>query len=178
MSSYNPNPNPTPDPNHPYAQGYPSPRKSNSMVGQVPIIAILMMIQAGLQGLMGLFFTAMGPFIFTILQQAQQNQPGAQAPPKEMVNIMSGYYIVVGLATLMAGILLLVAGIRNLKYRGKVLGIVAMASSLVSIFSCYCAPTAIGLLIYGMIVYLNADVSRAFAMGDQGMSPEQIKASF
>lgn len=154
----------------------PAPARSN-MVGHVTIVAIFMLIQGGLECLMGALLSAMGPLMFTMMSQVQ-NQPGVQPPPKQMIGIMTGVYLVLGIAVLTAGILKIVAGIRNLKYRGKILGIVAMASSLVTVFTCYCAPTALGLLIYGLIVYLNADVSRAFAMGDQGMSADQIKASF
>ena len=69
------------------------------------------------------------------------------------------------------------AGIKNLKYRSRTLGIAALCLGIVPVFTCYCAPTAIGILIYGLIIYLNRDVSRAFEMGEQGISPEQIKNS-
>jgi hypothetical protein len=148
------------------------------MVKQVTIVAILMMIQGVLESLMGVFLCVMGPFIFTIMQQMPQNQPGAQPPPEELAGILSGVYVLLGVVALIAGVLKIVAGVRNLKYRGKVLGIVALASGVATIFTCYCAPTAIALLVYGLIVYLNADVGRAFAMGEQGMTPDQIKAAF
>jgi hypothetical protein len=38
----------------------------------------------------------------------------------------------------------------------------------------FCAPTAIALLIFGLIIYLNADVQRAFELGEQGATPDQI----
>jgi hypothetical protein len=79
---------------------------------------------------------------------------------------------------LIAALLKVIGGIRNLKYRGRTLGIVALASSAVSIFTCYCALTGIGLLIYGLVVYFNNDVRQAFEMGERGASPEEIKAAF
>ena len=105
-------------------------------------------------------------------------QPGVQQPPKEFVGIMSGIYVVFGLVILSVGILRIVAGVRNYKYRGKVLGIVALVVGMLPALTCYCLPTSLGLLIYGLIVYLNNDVVRAFAMGEEGMPPDQIKASF
>ena len=53
----------------------------------------------------------------------------------------------------------------------------ALISSVASMFTGYCAPTAIALLIYGLIIYLNDDVRRAFEMGEQGYPPEHIKAT-
>ena len=95
-----------------------------------------------------------------------------------MIGIVTGIYLVLGIAVLTAGVLKLVAGVRNLKYRGKVLGIVAMASSLVTVFSCYWRRRHRHCSSNGLIVYLNPEVSRAFAMGDQGIPADQIKASF
>jgi uncharacterized membrane protein HdeD (DUF308 family) len=147
------------------------------MVNQVPVVAILLIIEGILECLAGLFVAAMGPMMFTMMSQVPQ-QPGMQQPPKEVVGIMGAVYVVLGVVVLCVGILRIVAGIRNLKYRGRVLAIVALAAGILPSLTCWCLPTSLGLLIYGLIVYLNSDVARAFAMADQGMTPDQIKASF
>jgi hypothetical protein len=42
----------------------------------------------------------------------------------------------------------------------------------------YCAPTAIALAIYGLIVYVNEPVIAAFQMGSRGKTPAEINAAF
>lgn len=70
------------------------------------------------------------------------------------------------------------AGIQNFRYRRRVLGIVSQVCGLASMFGCYCGPTSIMLLIYGLIVYLNPAVQAAFEMGDKGTPTDAILASF
>ena len=83
-----------------------------------------------------------------------------------------------GLISLVIGVLGIWAGIRMLKFRGRILGIVALSSGLLSIAGCYCLPTAIGLFVYGLIVLLNEPVKRAFAMGEQGRTAAEIQNHF
>src|SRR5205823_5880308 len=66
------------------------------------------------------------------------------------------------------GLLRIVAGLFNIRYRRRGLGIAALAVGLVTMMTAYCAPTAIGLAVYGLIVYLNEPVVLAFQMGDSG----------
>jgi hypothetical protein len=53
-----------------------------------------------------------------------------------------------------------------------------MVIGMGSVLSCYCAPTGIALLVYGLIVYLNPAVKLAFEMGAQGIPASQILATF
>ena len=92
--------------------------------------------------------------------------------------IMLAVYGSMGLVSLVIGVLGIWAGIRMLKFRGRTLGIVALSSGLLSMFGCYCLPTAIGLFIYGLIVLLNEPVKRAFAMGEQGRTASEIQNQF
>jgi hypothetical protein len=67
-----------------------------------------------------------------------------------------------GLAASAAGVLRIVAGVLNLTWRGRRLGLVALTVGLVSIVTCCCLPTTVALFAYGNIVYWNPDVRRAF----------------
>jgi len=51
-------------------------------------------------------------------------------------------------------------------------------SNLLAVFTFYCAPTSIGLIIYGLIVFFNADVRRAFEMAAQGATTLEILNAF
>jgi hypothetical protein len=152
--------------------GYPPPPPRRSgMVGQVTVVAILMIVQGGLVCLVGLLLLIMGPAMFALSGtsefQSESDRMGA--------TIAGAVYMVLGGVILLVGGINVLAGIKNLKYRGRTLGIVAMSIGIIAVFTCYCSVTAIGLLIYGLIVYLNEDVRRAFQMGEQGASPDQIK---
>jgi hypothetical protein len=148
--------------------------RSSGPVKQVKVVAILMIVQGSLECVMGLLCVFIGPFTYAILTEAQKQSPAPQMPP----GVLSAIYVALGALMLALGIFRIVSGVRNLKYRGRVLGIVALAAGVLSVFTCYCAPSAIGLLIYGLIIYLNDDVRRAFEQGEQGATPDQIKASF
>jgi hypothetical protein len=70
------------------------------------------------------------------------------------------------------------AGIRNYKFRGRTLGLIALGGGMVTVMTCYCAPTAIGLGVYGLITYLNPEVAQAFAMGEAGTSRDDILSAY
>ncbi|HEV8483411.1 MAG TPA: hypothetical protein VGV87_07675 [Blastocatellia bacterium] len=153
--------------------GYPPlPPRRSGYVGQVTVVAILMIVQGSLVALIGLALMIIGPAMFAL------SGSGHQAQDERIITQVGGvFYLLFGGLLVGAGGLNIVAAVKNLKYRGRTLGITALCLGTLAMFTCYCAPTAIGLLIYGLIIYLNQDVSRAFEMGEQGASPDQIKNS-
>jgi hypothetical protein len=91
---------------------------------------------------------------------------------------MTAVVLAMALGALTAGVLKVTAGIRGLEYRGRAHGIVALSCSILAFPICYCAPTGLGVMIYGLIVYCNGDVGRAFAMARKGKSPQEIRDYF
>jgi hypothetical protein len=81
-----------------------------------------------------------------------------------------------GVFTLIGAILKIVGGIRNVSFKGRTLGFIALGSGILSFASCYCILPALALGIYGLIVYLNDRSAQAFKMAESGMSPDQIIA--
>jgi len=81
-------------------------------------------------------------------------------------------------ASLAAGVLHLVAGLRGYRFQGRTFGITALACGLLTLFTCYCLPTSAALCVYGLIVYLNREVSEAFQMREAGYTPDQILTTF
>jgi hypothetical protein len=153
--------------------GYPPlPPRRSSYVGQVTVISILMIVQGSLVSLIGLLCMVMGPAMLALSGASHRS-----GDDQLISGIGGAFYLFAGALLAAAGGLNITAGIKNLKYRSRNLGIAALCIGALAMFTCYCAPTAIGLLIYGLIIYLNQDVSRAFEMGEQGASPEQIKNS-
>ena len=98
----------------------------------VAIVAILLIVQGALEACMGLFLCVMGPVMMGILSSAPPPSSGGSGPPPAL---FGGIYIVMGLATLIGGVLKIVAGARNVKYRSRVLGFVAMGSGILSMLS-------------------------------------------
>ena len=150
----------------------------SGMVNQVQIVCILMIVQGSLTTLMGLFYLGYAAFIPVLFRLMESTDPSAKAPPASLIWIIAGVILVIGLPVMIAGPLQIWAGIRNLQFRGYRLGMTALIAGSVSALTIYCAPTAIGLLIYGLIVYRKPEVAQAFRMGEDGMSRQQILAAF
>jgi hypothetical protein len=141
------------------------------VASQVPIVAVLMMVQGALEGVLGLFLVIAGPLLFAFLRTSPSPSSGGELPPA----FLSVVYVVMGLSLVALAVLRFVAAIRNLRYRGRTLGIVCLCSGALTVLSCYCTPTAAALMVYGLIVYLNEQTARAFAMAEQGIPPEEVR---
>ena len=134
---------------------------------QVPLLAILMMVQGGLELLYAAFMLVMGVVMLISMRNIPPNPQGGPQGPL-MVGapvIINVVYLALGALLLTVGILKLAAGFRNYRYRGRTLGLVALFSGLAAVFSCYCFPTGLLLLIYGLIVYFDQQTAYAFELG-------------
>jgi hypothetical protein len=162
---------------------YQSPLEACSPFGQstsagwarhVRVVAILMIVQGALELLAGIFLAVMACIMPMIVSSANN----ANRPPEDFVWVVVAMYGgFAAVAFLVAG-LHIAAGVRNLRFHGRTLGIVALSCGLLSIFTCYCLPTAVLLAIYGLIVYLDKGTKEAFRLGESGCSSDQVLASF
>ena len=84
----------------------------------------------------------------------------------------------IGVVVFLIGVLQVYAGIRNLSFKGRTVGIVALSLGILTAFTCWCAPTSLGLAIYGFIVYLSPAVTHAFQLRKEGVSKDNILARF
>jgi len=152
------------------------------MVRQVLVVSILMIIHGVMLAVMGLYLAVAGPTFLSAFgqaMQAQQNVPEKdKAAVASMGSIGAGVLIVLGVVVLLVGLLHIVGGIRCLRFRGRVLALLALFANILPLFTCYCAPTSIAMTVYGLIVLFNGDVAKAFAMGAQGATPDDIKRAF
>jgi hypothetical protein len=142
-------------------------RLDRGLIGHVPIVAALLIVQGLLEIGFSLFGLAFAAFMFWGPPNAGAAQPG--------IAIM---YVILSAPALATGILRIVAGIFNVFYRRRGLGIAAMAVGLITLMTGCCAATSIGLAIYGLIVYVDEPVIAAFALGERGQSPAEIQGSF
>jgi hypothetical protein len=148
-------------------------------VQQVRIYAILSAVQAALEIPLGLMLVCVGG-MFPVMMQLDKNNPNraGNGPPPEVLGVVMAVYITIGVVLISIAVLRLVAAYRNFYFKGRVLGLVAMSVGLLSMLTCYCAPTSIAVLIYGLIVYQNPAVRAAFAWGEEGRTPAEIYAQF
>ncbi len=164
-----------------YSTPFPPPQNTGfGWVQQIRVVAILNCVQGGLECLMGTFLVGMAAFLVVMIQ-TERNRPGFpnnNNAPEGLEWVMGGVYGAIGAAVLLAGILRIYAGFQNFRYRKRVLGIVSFVCGLVSMIGCYCAPTGIAMIIYGLIVFLNPAVQAAFEMGEKGTPPDVILNSF
>ncbi len=173
--------NPYADPQLP-SDGMPGPHgvpMGRGMVGHVTLVSIMMIVQGALEIIVGLFMVGMGvsmPFVFR-MQQGTQGLP-PNFPAESMSWFLLIMYGGLGIVTLIAAGLHIAAGIRNYRFRNRTLGLVALIGGMVTVFTCYCAPTSIALGVYGLITYLNPEVGHAFAMGASGSTRSEILAIF
>jgi len=179
----NPHLPPSFDPKHFQDQAYAPPPNyaaygGYGWVSQIRVVAVLNCVQGGLEVFLGLTLVAVGFGVPYLIEMEAASNPNAQPPPPEMKWVLTIVYGGLGGLLLIAGLLRFYAGIRNFFFRGRVLGIVSFSTGMISMFACYCAPTSIAMLVYGLVVYLNPAVKAAFEMGEQGMSVDQILPSF
>ncbi len=75
---------------------------------------------------------------------------------------------------LLGGALKAFAAAQNRRFRNRAAGLAALWSAVPTALVWTCAPTGLALLVFGMIVYRDPASRDAFALGDKGMSPEEI----
>jgi hypothetical protein len=151
-----------------------------SYVKQINVIAILTLVQGGLLLVMGIFYSFYAVFVGNMQQwmppeeRARMQEQGADFG----FQIIFWAGIVIGSLVFLCGILHIIAGYRNLKYRGRIFSIVTWILGLGACLTCYCLPTSIGLLVYGLIIYLNPATARAFELRESGLSKDEIDRKF
>jgi hypothetical protein len=137
------------------------------LVGHVRVVAGLMIGLGVLEVCLALLFVLFGLASFALPRESGANP--------EMLAALYGSMAVV---TASCGALRIGAGLYNLRFRRRQLGIAALGFGLIAVFTGFCAPTAIGLAVYGLIVYLNEPVVAAFDLGQSGKTAGEIQAAF
>ena len=153
-------------------------RRSPGLVHHVRVVAILMLVQGGLELLAAIGIGVMAAVLPHMMQLDLQHTKNPPQFPPNFFGFLTALYGGAAAVALLAGLLHLAAGLQNYRFRGRVLGIVALAGGMLTFFTCYCLPTAIGLGVYGLIVYLNGEATDAFCMGESGCSADEIRTTF
>ena len=153
--------------------------RPRGLVGHIRVLAILMIVQGALDLAMGCMLGVMAVAIGPLMSHAEmQQQPNVGPMPEQMFWLVTVIYGGMAVVMLIVAVLHIVAGVQNCRFRGRILGIIAVSSGALSNFTCYCLPTAVALGVYGLIVYLNGPVAEAFRMGEAGCSSSEIYTTF
>ena len=146
-------------------------------VKQVPVIASLMIAQGVL--LLILAIVCVG-YAFLFSNMDSFLPPDEQQPEmaEQMMSVFSIACIVLSVAAGILSILHFVAAYFGFNYKHRVFGIATMILGLTTILTVYCAPTSIGLAVYGLIIFFNPAVVRAFQLRKAGMGKEEMLAQF
>jgi hypothetical protein len=138
------------------------------MARHIRIVSVLLIIHAALLLILGVVFLGMAAMI-----EAEFRSMARRVDTPEVLWIGMGG---AGVGVLTVAVIQLVAGIKGLRVRGRALGLVALFSNLMILSTCYCLPTGLGLMIYGLIVYYSSSATRAFAAVEAGVPwPEALK---
>jgi hypothetical protein len=124
-------------------------------------VAIFFIVQGLLETMMGLLCGVVGPFVASGLNV--DPNLGKIFDPDHLRTLALVVYILLGLLGVGCGIVKVVAGVKSLSLKGGALRFVALASCIPTALICYCAPSALALGIWGLIVHVRPDVKAAFA---------------
>lgn len=177
------------EPVNPYSQpsqrakqqmGNPGQQPGLGYVKQINVIAILTMVQGGLLLIMGLFYGGYGVLIGNMEQflPPEEVEKMQQQEAEFGLQIVFWFMVVVGILVVLVGLMHLIAGYRNLYYRGRIFSVVTWSSGLIGCLTCYCLPTCIGLFVYGLIIFLNPATVRAFKLRESGIPKQEIERQF
>lgn len=137
----------------------------------VPTVAMLMMVHGvllilaafGLIGVMIFVTPQIGEQIEKQQEMQQRQNPNAPQLSKDgMTTLLYGVYGGMSVVLFIIGALGIYAGLRNHGYNNRILGVVSLVLNMGSILFCYCLPLSLGLLIFGLIIYLSPEAERAF----------------
>ena len=101
-----------------------------------------------------------------------------QAESGPVFEIFGAVFIGMAVFVLVISVLHFFAGFRALKYRGRSFIMVTWFLGLFASFTMYCAPTSIGLAIWGLIVFFNPATKSAFKMVENGMDKREVERQF
>ena len=128
-------------------------------VGQVPMLGTVMIVHGVLVGGLGLYFLVFGGFF----AQSVATAPASSAPDDPFAGFMLGAFSLIGLVHMVPGVLQVWAGVQLRAFRSRGLALAGLGAGLVTVLGCYCSPTSIAMLVWGLIVLMHEDVRARFA---------------
>lgn len=138
------------------------------MVGQVKVVGILMLVHGITVILFGGFRVALDAMTLGMAPPPPA-AGGGGFDPRLFAIIAIGWGVTISIL----GVLNAVAGFRVMYFRNRVFGIVSLFTNIIVLATCCCSLTAMGIMIYGLIILFQPEVSRAFEMVARGATPDE-----
>ena len=154
-------------------QGF-SGRGLPSTVQQVMVVSILQIVVGALELLVSAIL-AVYTGILGAMSTGAIEMPEGEEEALFVFGIISAVMLFFGSAIFIAAVLRIWSGIAGFKFKRRKMSIFASVLGITSALTGVCSIFSIGMLIYGLIIYLNRDVRRAYEMAEQGMTPDQIR---
>ena len=154
-------------------QGF-SGRGLPSTVQQVMVVSILQIVVGALELLVSAIL-AVYTGILGAMSTGAIEMPEGEEEALFVFGIISAVMLFFGSAIFIAAVLRIWSGIAGFKFKRRKMSIFASVLGTTSALTMLCSIFSIGMLIYGLIIYLNRDVRRAYEMAEQGMTPDQIR---
>jgi hypothetical protein len=151
-------------------------RSGQTMLTQLTVVGILQIVQGALETFMAASLIIMAFVMPTMMAQANQT---TQTPlPANFMFGLTMYYGIAGSATLIFGLLRIVAGAMSFWFRGRLLIFISLFGGLVSCSTIYCSLFSIAIAVYGTIVLMHPGIKYAFQLAKNGMPAAQIRKEF
>ncbi|KAA1257939.1 hypothetical protein LF1_04300 [Rubripirellula obstinata] len=147
------------------------------MVGHVQILGVLMIVHGIIDLLAAVFMMAYAWMMPGLMRQIGAGNGAKPMPPQAewgMLLVMGG----IGVVFLIAGVSNLLGGIWAIQFRRRPGVVVGLVAGFAMLLSCYCFPTSLALMIYGMFVMFSQPVIYAFSLRQQGHDVKEIQQSF
>lgn len=147
-----------------------TPPRDIGLIPQIRAVAALMIAQ-------GILCAALSGF--SLLSIIVMTASGNQIVPANQVGSLRVLYFGLAIVSGVPAVGYLIAGGMNFFYRGRNYGLTALWLGLLGIGTCYCGPTSVALLVYGLIVYFNPAVMAAFRHAAGGATvAETLEAAY
>ena len=154
-------------------QGF-SGRGLPSTVQQVMVVSILQMVVGALELLVSAIL-AVYTGILGAMSTGAIEMPEGEEEALFVFGIISAVMLFFGSAIFIAAVLRIWSGIAGFKFKRRKMSIFASVLGITSALTGVCSIFSIGMLIYGLIIYFDRNVKRAYEMAEQGMTPDQIR---
>ena len=154
-------------------QGF-SGRGLPSTVQQVMVVSILQIVVGALELLVSAIL-AVYTGILGAMSTGAIEMPEGEEEALFVFGIISAVMLFFGSAIFIAAVLRIWSGIAGFKFKRRKIALFASVLGMTSALTMYCSVFSIGMLIYGLIIYFDRNVKRAYEMAEQGMTPDQIR---
>ena len=132
-------------------------------VAHVPVFSVVMMVHAALVAAMGLMLVVYGVSLLWSFGTMPEPTEEVPSPIAIMPGMLVGTMMVEAALHLVVGGLQFWAGWRLRTFKSRGLGIAALVLGLLTALGCYCLPSSLAVLVWGLVLLLRDDVAQRFS---------------